>query len=519
MVDSNIKLNDPSITVISDRSAAIKRAIDDNVGLAYHAYCPLHIERNLKARHWAAHLNLYHAARRAENEHIFLVRMAKIEVVCPEMHTYLANLEDGWQCYKLYERSDQHGNMMFNIMSDNIVEQVFSFLLTERNKSLYSMVSGVLDKIIKHQNKVKNEIFNTKTEITKNAYRILDMNQKKADNIKEYRALWINTTDNDINKIALLRKSVGSCIAMVNLRERKCTCYAWQQSGIPCKHAIVAAKEHGRKYTHNSIAITQWVDNLWKTEFSKKMFNDIPALNDFCLPPYEDIAAKKSTNPEKYTLKMEAVPYERMNRNNKRILSTGEVRVLSSTNIQLKAKYRCPCCGVEVVQLIRHLESKNCKDKQRNLNDNDKLALRKYWEEEDKINVLTTVLYLSNEQVNAIFPGFFCEFDSNDEDPSISEQEETSIRLAIIEEAASSATAADTNNVTGSSLLSNPANVHHQSEFFESNNHVKIQSRKRSNKVLNENKYGESNRSEDPLILRRGSRQRTANNKYLQAKY
>jgi hypothetical protein len=81
MVDSNIKLNDPSITVISDRSAAIKRAIDDNVGLAYHAYCPLHIERNLKARHWAAHLNLYHAARRAENEHIFLVRMAKIEVV------------------------------------------------------------------------------------------------------------------------------------------------------------------------------------------------------------------------------------------------------------------------------------------------------------------------------------------------------------------------------------------------------------------------------------------------------
>jgi hypothetical protein len=89
------------------------------------------------------------------------------------------------------------------------------------------------------------------------------------------------------------------------------------------------------------------------------------------------------------------------------------------------------------------------------LNDNDKVVLRKYWEEEDKIHVLTAVLYLSNEQVNAIFPGFFCEFDSIDEDLSISEQEQTSIRQAIGEKAASSTNTADTNNNTGSSLMNN----------------------------------------------------------------
>jgi hypothetical protein len=142
--DNGVPLDDEGVTIITDRSRAINRAIEEQAPKAYHALCPLHIERNLRANKWTEHLMLYYYARKAETEDIFKYRMEMIKEKCLPMYNYLMEMEgkDSWQCYRYYERHNEHGNMMFNALSDNIVEQVFSYFLKARGFSYFLIWSS-----------------------------------------------------------------------------------------------------------------------------------------------------------------------------------------------------------------------------------------------------------------------------------------------------------------------------------------------------------------------------------------
>lgn len=103
---NGVLINDASITILSDRSLAIAKALDEEAGDAYHALCPLHLERNLKHNGWSAHIHLYKFARRAETKIEFDHNMNKIKETCEPMYRYLTeNVKEGeWECYKLYQQ-------------------------------------------------------------------------------------------------------------------------------------------------------------------------------------------------------------------------------------------------------------------------------------------------------------------------------------------------------------------------------------------------------------------------------
>ena len=411
MVDSDVLLDDETITIISDRSAAINRAVGDKAGKAYHAYCPLHIERNLKHKKWTDHVQLYRNARNATTDSDIISRMNKIQSVCPEMHRYLQEIGNGWQCYLMYERNLQHGNMMYNVMSDNIVEQVFSFLMVERGKSIFEMVSGILIKIFNHHNKIEKEINDRNMEITEHATKTLYSNEEKAKTFLVNCNICWNQAEMSLLSFKVNKESTSRSLAEVKLILRECDCFQWQQSGIPCMHAIKGVIDHNHQRPQQTIALSDLVHIMWKTSFSKQMLIDLPSLTACCLPSHEKIENLYwLQNDGKYNLTMKIIPWDRHKTNNKRILSNGESRSLGDSRT-LKPEYPCPNCAGKIVTLKRHFFSKACRRKGNLLNQNQKNVLRAFWEENANKNLLTITFGLEREQINAIFPNFYTTID------------------------------------------------------------------------------------------------------------
>jgi len=127
LADNGIVIDQPQYTVLGDRGSAIVAALGDALITALFMYCEQHLKRNLKGQDFKATDDLlgdYSAIVNAVTEDEFIRRMDLLKVKCPQMHTYLSNVDPtgNWVLWKAIQR----GNRLMGVHSDNMVETILS---------------------------------------------------------------------------------------------------------------------------------------------------------------------------------------------------------------------------------------------------------------------------------------------------------------------------------------------------------------------------------------------------------
>ena len=242
-LESGLQINSSDLTLLSDRSAAIINAVDEKLPLVYHAFCPLHLERNLISKGFKAYLILFHRARNAVNLFDYNAAMEAIANVSMDMYAYLKGIS-GWQKYLVYNRSQLYGNKLYEAGSDNLVEQPFSWLLSARKLSPYFIIKNIISNVILHQQRCAHQVMQNQSIIAPYASTIFAKRFSKEDNNTIFTIRWGKRTLDGTATVDSTHRVVGANKSFqVDLQRHLCSCFVWQQTGIPCKHAIACLKQ------------------------------------------------------------------------------------------------------------------------------------------------------------------------------------------------------------------------------------------------------------------------------------
>lgn len=363
-LESNVRLRDKSLTIISDRSAAINAALETSLPEVYHALCPLHLERNLVSKGFRPFLSLYHKARNAVTEADFVKAMDSIKNHSPEMYQYLQNI-NGWEMYLFYRRNESTGNQLHGIHSDNLVEQVFSWILEARKLTPYWLMKWIITNILKHQNKCYQDLQKS-TQVLNSSAR-----KRFQDTLylsQQYKVVLINNSLRDgvasVKFIVDGNSSSTSKEYIVNLGKRHCSCMLWQQTGVPCNHTTATLIEIMRT-SKKTVAFTNYFSIECLLSTAKRMYIDVPSLVSYYLPGDDEVEMKIEGNAREgsdinlYTLNIPTIAVtEVTNLNKKRLASRGELsdpngkRRLASS--RLRKVIPCPACGKRLKCIRSH---------------------------------------------------------------------------------------------------------------------------------------------------------------------
>ena len=158
-------------TILSDRGSALIKAHSHIFTNSLQQFCAKHLSRNLIARGWKRHLNLFWSARNAVTLNAHCDAMNKIRAINNPMYEYLNGIEN-WQVYKVVEK----GNMLFNMKSDNIVEGIMSWILECRYLSPLYFIKAIMLQIYEHIEKQRQAVIgetNVLLKFAKNEFELL----------------------------------------------------------------------------------------------------------------------------------------------------------------------------------------------------------------------------------------------------------------------------------------------------------------------------------------------------------
>ncbi len=157
---------------------------------------------------------------------------------------YLNQVELEWRRYKWNERTNEmneNKTVIPHILSDNMVEQFFSFIKNERFYPPTKCLSQILSKLQTRYHQLLTEIqkLDNKSETKLNPYAI-SCQKKEIDRCSAYifhvniislsEMIGIVTQTHELYKF--------SKAYSVNLKEKTCQCSLYDQYGILCIHAL-----------------------------------------------------------------------------------------------------------------------------------------------------------------------------------------------------------------------------------------------------------------------------------------
>lgn len=115
---------------------------------------------------------------------------------------------------------------------DNNMSEVFNaYILKSRHKPIITMLEDMREGLMERLHKKRDEIGNKDLQLCP---RIQAQVEKHKVFARGWNAFWDGGFCYGVREGATQTKYV------VNLTEKTCSCNAWQISGIPCKHAVVA---------------------------------------------------------------------------------------------------------------------------------------------------------------------------------------------------------------------------------------------------------------------------------------
>ncbi|RVW79736.1 hypothetical protein CK203_042353 [Vitis vinifera] len=231
-------LQDKEVVIISDRHQAILRSVSQLFGVENHAYCYRHVKENFSSYVTKHSMK----GKKCKMDALLLldnVAYARLDddyvVAMEKLKTYNSDLAK-W----VEENSPQHWAMSkfakkrWDKMTTNLAESFNAWLKEERHYTIFNLVMTHMDKFA------------------------------------HLACAHMGSTEN-------WKAAVGQRPRKnVNLRERTCTCKAWQMAGIPCEHACAAIRQMKQD-------VYEYVDSYFKLPMQQLIysghFNSIPNHN------------------------------------------------------------------------------------------------------------------------------------------------------------------------------------------------------------------------------------------------
>ncbi|KAL6320887.1 hypothetical protein AAG906_010696 [Vitis piasezkii] len=228
-------LQDKEVVIISDRHQAILRSVSQLFGVENHAYCYRHVKENFSSY---------------VTKHSMKGKKCKMDALLL-LDTY-ARLDDDYVSTTL--AMSKFAKKRWDKMTTNLVESFNAWLREERHYTIFNLVMTHMDKFVHLASPI-----GLKTE------------EKLLENIIKSGSFPVYPYVGGVFKVFNMKVYVD-----VNLRERTCTCKAWQMAGIPCEHACAAIRQMKQD-------VYEYVDSYFKLPMQELIysghFNSIPNHN------------------------------------------------------------------------------------------------------------------------------------------------------------------------------------------------------------------------------------------------
>ncbi|KAI5343776.1 hypothetical protein L3X38_011652 [Prunus dulcis] len=242
------------LVFISDRHESIWKAISTIFPDAHHGACIFHISQNLKNhfKHERAH-SLYFRAAKAYRIHEF-DHMVQIFNVVPYVGNYLHAAG-----YEKWARAYFNGKR-YNLMTTNIAECLNSITRDARKMPITNFMEYLRMNILQNWfHKRQTEAAKMDSHLTEWADKLVrENNQKRLSlQVSSIEAYSFHVYD-------------GSCVEVVNLEGKCCTCREFDLDQLPCAHACAVCRHRqiscypmcSKYYTTNSLVIA-YAEPIW----------------------------------------------------------------------------------------------------------------------------------------------------------------------------------------------------------------------------------------------------------------
>ncbi|XP_028779945.1 uncharacterized protein LOC114736324 [Neltuma alba] len=183
----------------------------------------------------------------------YVAVMGKLRSFCPQLADWVDNQGDvdWWALNKFpFKRWDN--------ITTNIVESFNAWILKERKHNVSILIHEHVEKLAKKMVASKMAMGNWTNGIGPNIESKLQEKIVRAENMHS-----VYYGDNQIQ--VHTTSPTGIICVTVDLTTHKCTCLAWQMSGVPCVHACAAIK-----LLHSNVY--EFVDDYYKLSTQEKIY-------------------------------------------------------------------------------------------------------------------------------------------------------------------------------------------------------------------------------------------------------
>jgi hypothetical protein len=335
------------ITAVTGRTMVFPKAI--------RFLCPVHIKRNLKTYGFSSEaiIHQFWKVQKAKSESVYNMEMEIMEGISPRACKYLREIDGWWQMYRLHEC----GAVLHEFQSDNVIEGAFGWMVEDRQcGSAYNFATAMHVKVMTRMNAMKLDVRNLPKGpadfLTPYAERCFRRNEQK---VKLLGPLTFSVPEAGNNecapKVVVMgtSKLTGALRShVVDFAAKTCGCRHWEQSGVPCLHAI--AYMHSAQMQAYKSYFYEW---CWLSKL-RGLMEDVEML-----PPDEtEVAARAASDRARYRLLPLINADATSSKSNKRIASNGDGKEgggVPYSQVGKMKKVVCRDCGKYISPRTDHL--------------------------------------------------------------------------------------------------------------------------------------------------------------------
>ena len=258
----------PGLTFCTDCGQAVMTGVSEVFPTAEHRECMWHLVQNFKKRYWGKVYDEHlWAAAYSWNTYMFDKHIHAMAAENPAAILYLQENHT-----KLWTRSQYSTVPKIDYVTNNLAESFNNWIKNEKVMHLDDLMDSIRQKVLIKWNLRKKIAQKMEGKILPHIITKLKDQSKNLD---------IDVVTSSPDGIAEVTAREGSSYRfVVNLKERTCSCRAWEVSGLPCKHAIAFITSiPGEK-------IEDHVDNYYSIQMFRAAYEGkIPSLPDKSMWP------------------------------------------------------------------------------------------------------------------------------------------------------------------------------------------------------------------------------------------
>ncbi|XP_019196663.1 PREDICTED: uncharacterized protein LOC109190596 [Ipomoea nil] len=228
--DLNISSNSSAWTLISDKQKGLIPAVEELFPVMEHRFCVRHMHANFQKDGFTGHvLKLkFWAVCKATTEPEYKRQMDELKELNDKAAEWLAARDAKHYC-RAYFSTFPKSDMLLN----NLCEAWNSTILNFRDKPILTMCEKLRIYLMTMMQKNRERMKSHPMKICPKICKLMEEEKDKAFRYSTYKSSEnIYQVDDDNFKAFT-----------VDLTQRQCSCRRWDQTGIPCSHAIAAIRK------------------------------------------------------------------------------------------------------------------------------------------------------------------------------------------------------------------------------------------------------------------------------------